>query len=82
LKRQISGDAIILKLKSDDDANAAIETISKQDFVNETKIDEQTIHLYAADGTKTLTALFELLREKSITPETVSIRTFFGGCLP
>jgi ABC-2 type transport system ATP-binding protein len=73
LKRQISGDAIILKLKSDADAQAAYETIHKQAFVSESKIDERTIHLYAVDGTKALPVLFDILKEKSIEPETVSI---------
>jgi len=73
LKRQISGDAIVLKLKSEKDAGAAFHLLEKREFVSEIRTEGLTAYLYVADGPKTLPILFDILKENSIQLDTVSL---------
>jgi len=73
LKRQISGDAVVLKLKSEKDAQAALHLMEKREFVSEAGIDGLTVCLYVADGPKILPALFDTLKENTIELDTVSL---------
>jgi ABC-2 type transport system ATP-binding protein len=75
LKRQISGDAIIIKPKQQDDKT--IEQIRKYvdklSFIKEARVEGETIHLYAEDGAQALPQIFSLLEDKKIGLETVSL---------
>ena len=73
LKRQISGDTLVLKLKSEAEAGMIFSLLEKRGFVNEAAVDGLTLNLYSIDGPKTLPILFDLLKENSIDLDTVSL---------
>lgn len=73
LKRQISGDAVVLKFQVDEDARTMFPLLQKQAFVHETLMDLPSMWLYVDDGTKALPILFEILQENRIEPDTVSL---------
>ncbi|MTI56592.1 ATP-binding cassette domain-containing protein [Geosporobacter ferrireducens] len=71
LKRQISGDVIQMKLKGD--GAAAHGIFEKLDFVNESRMDDQTVCLYVNDGAKALPLIFDLMKEQNIELDTISL---------
>ena len=71
LKRQISGDVIQMRLKAEE---AAVHGLFEElDFVREFRIDGETVFLYVNDGAKALPGLFDLLKERRIEPDTLSL---------
>jgi len=73
LKRQISGDAIVLKLESEKDAQTTFHLMEERKFVSEAGIDGLSVYLYVADGPKILPALFDILKENALELDTVSL---------
>jgi ABC-2 type transport system ATP-binding protein len=59
LKRQVSGDRVVLVLKAGADAHAALARIGTLEFVREASLQEQSLQLYVEDGTR---ALPEIIR--------------------
>lgn len=71
LKRQISGDVIQMRLKA---GGYVVQGLWEElDFVNETREDGETVFLYVNDGAKALPVLFDLLKEKHIELDTISL---------
>jgi ABC-2 type transport system ATP-binding protein len=74
LKKQIAGDAIIVTPKKDgNDIEKTQKLLSDQSFIREARIEDETIRLYVADGTKALQKVFDLLEAKKIGIDTVSL---------
>ena len=71
LKRQISGDVIQMRLKAGEaPAHGLFEGM---DFVNEFRVDGEAAFLYVNNGAKALAALFDLLKERHIELDTISL---------
>lgn len=74
LKKQIAGDAIIVKPKKDGHLIEQIQKyLSGQSFIREARVEDETIRLYVEDGTKALQRVFDLLDSKKINLDTVSL---------
>ncbi|MHB1864805.1 MAG: ATP-binding cassette domain-containing protein [Candidatus Saccharimonadales bacterium] len=74
LKKQISGDAIVIQPKTDGQTLSEIQAaIASQDFVREARTEGETIRVYVNDGAKALPQVFSLLETKKIAIETVSL---------
>lgn len=71
LKRQISGDVIQMRFKADEAAMRQL--LEGLDFVNEYRVDGGAAFLYVKDGAKALPILFELLKERHIELDTLSL---------
>lgn len=71
LKRQISGDAIQMRFKTGKTVDQGL--FEGLDFVNEFRLDGETAFLYVNDGTKALPALFDLLKDRQIELDSVSL---------
>ncbi len=74
LKKQVAGDAILLKPKI---ATAHLDKLhhilSQLSFVRDAKIENEAIRLYVDDGTKGLPRVFDLLDQHHIDLDTVSL---------
>jgi ABC-2 type transport system ATP-binding protein len=74
LKKQVAGDAIVIRPKHD---GQTIEKISKylgdQKFVREARTEGEDIRLYVDDGTQALPKIFALLESKKVALDTVSL---------
>jgi ABC-2 type transport system ATP-binding protein len=74
LKKQVAGDAIVIRPKHD---GQTIEKLSKilsdQSFVREARTEGEDIRLYVDDGTQALPKIFSLLESKKIALDTVSL---------
>jgi ABC-2 type transport system ATP-binding protein len=74
LKRQISGDAVIIKPKQEGKTIEKIQKyVSNLSFVKDTRVEGESIHLYVEDGTQALPQIFSLLESKKIGLDTVSL---------
>lgn len=71
LKRQISGDVIKMKFKANE--AAAQELFEGLEFVNECRAGKEAVFLYVNDGTKALPVLFELLKDKHMELDNISL---------
>ncbi|MCL2705159.1 MAG: ATP-binding cassette domain-containing protein [Spirochaetaceae bacterium] len=69
LKRQISGDVIQMKFKTKQPENL----FTGLDFVNESNWQKNSAFLYVSDGAKALPHIFDLLKERNIELETISL---------
>lgn len=72
LKNQIAGDVIQIRL-SNDKVEQAEKQLGKLNFINETRIEGENIHLYAENGAQTLPRIFEFLENEGIQMQSVSI---------
>jgi ABC-2 type transport system ATP-binding protein len=74
LKKQIAGDAIVVKPKPNDHNIEHLQKyLSGQSFIREARVEDEAIRLYVEDGTKALPRVFELLEAKKVELETVSL---------
>jgi ABC-2 type transport system ATP-binding protein len=74
LKKQVAGDAIVIKPKHDGHTIEKIQKLlSEQQFVREARIEGEEIRLYVDDGTQALPRIFNLLEAKKVALETVSL---------
>lgn len=74
LKKDIAGDAIVVKPKHDGHDIKQIQNhLDSQGFVRDARVEGETIRLYVEDGTKALPKVFELLEAKGIDIDTVSL---------
>jgi ABC-2 type transport system ATP-binding protein len=74
LKKQISGDAVIIKPRHDGQTIGKIrQYLDEQSFVREARAEGEAIRLYVDDGTAALPKIFDLLKAKQIELETVSL---------
>ena len=73
LKRQISGDVITLKLKSEADAEKVISSTKSKDFLNEVKQDGVNAVLYVKDGAKAIPTLYEMMKSDGVEAESLSL---------
>jgi ABC-2 type transport system ATP-binding protein len=74
LKKEISGDAIIVKPKNAEKMIKQIQTLlSGQSYIREARVEDDAIRLYVSDGTKALQKVFDLLEAKKIEIDTVSL---------
>lgn len=71
LKRQISGDVIQMRFKATEAAMRQL--LEELDFVNEYRVDGEAAFLYVKDGARALPVLFELLKERHIELDTLSL---------
>jgi ABC-2 type transport system ATP-binding protein len=69
LKRQISGDAIRMRFKT----KPAENLFDGLEFVNESSWKDGEASLYVRDGTTALPRIFDLLKERDIELETISL---------
>ncbi len=74
LKRQIAGDAVIIKPKQSGEEIDKIQKLTaNQTFVKEARVEGESIHLYVEDGAQALPKIFALLESKKIQLDTVSL---------
>lgn len=74
LKKQIAGDAIVVKPKQADYTVKHFQKFfSDKAFIRETRLEGGSIRLYVEDGTKALPQVFELLKSKKVELDTVSL---------
>ncbi|MGD0284175.1 MAG: ATP-binding cassette domain-containing protein [Candidatus Saccharimonadales bacterium] len=74
LKRQIAGDAVIIKPKLDGNTVTKIQKlIAAKSFVKEARVEGESIHLYVENGAQALPLIFALLESHKIGLETVSL---------
>jgi ABC-2 type transport system ATP-binding protein len=74
LKAKIAGDAVVIKPKTNGHTIDTIrEFLTLQSFVREARIEDETIRLYVADGSKALPKIITLLETKKVAIETVSL---------
>jgi ABC-2 type transport system ATP-binding protein len=74
LKKEIAGDAIVIKPKQDGHTIDQIQSyMASQSFVREARVEGETIRLYVEDGTKALPKVFEMLEAKKVDIDTVSL---------
>jgi ABC-2 type transport system ATP-binding protein len=73
LKRQISGDTIILKPKHIQSAAVISEGVKNLAFINGSNVQGELIYLSTKDGTKDLPYLFDYLKSSQIEVDTVTL---------
>jgi ABC-2 type transport system ATP-binding protein len=74
LKREIAGDAIIIRPKLEGDTVTKIQKlVATKSFVKEARVEGESIHLYVEDGTQALPQIFALLESHKIALDTVSL---------
>ena len=71
LKRQISGDVIQMRLKNGETFPQDI--FNGLDFLNESRVNEETAFLYVQDGAKALPVFFDMLKKRGLEAEAVSL---------
>ena len=78
LKKQISGDSIIIRPKIDSNALDKIkEDLKNEKYIKEATVEGENVHLYVDDGAKSLPRIFDLLESKKVPIETV----FFSNAI-
>lgn len=74
LKRQITGDVVVIRLGREDGMpEKAQMLLAGQPFISEARAEGGALHLYADDGAKAIPRIFELLEKEAIVPETVTL---------
>lgn len=74
LKNQISSDVIQIRFPKEiiEQAMKLFDTIS---FINETRVEGDNTYLFVKDGAQTLPLIFEILRNKGLQMQSVTMRT-------
>jgi ABC-2 type transport system ATP-binding protein len=73
LKQGLRGDSITLEFDDNGVLQEALRLLKKQPFVKDIQSQETSLHLYVADGDKTLSRVVSLLHEKDINAVAVSV---------
>lgn len=74
LKRDITGDSIIIKPRTDGHTiDKILGYLKPERFIKEITIEDDNLHLYVDSGAKSLPKIFELLESKHVAIETVSL---------
>jgi len=74
LKQQLAGDSVILKPRSGViPLDVLFHELCGQQYVRDGYIEDDAIRLYVANGTGTLPHIFELLKQRNVEIETISL---------
>jgi ABC-2 type transport system ATP-binding protein len=73
LKRQVSGESVVLSLRDDDSAVRASALLGAQSFVREISSDGDTVRLYVEDGSAALPQILRLLDAEHIGIKSMSL---------
>ncbi len=73
LKRQIAGDAVIVRYGQAETVEEARQRLSGQPFLREIHVEKDALHLYVEDGVKAIPRILELLQARGIPPQTAMI---------
>lgn len=73
LKRQISGDVIMIKPKHGGEAASTKKMLEDREFIREVRLEGDVFYLYVEDGAKVLPKVCELLEANRVQLDTVSV---------